>query len=240
MTDRRGSRFALEVLFLVALAVAVTVAELRDVVIAGVMLLGWALVAGVEWAAWRNEPHYSSGLPPRWYVPRVDLPPAQPLEQVTSGYPESHRDEAPTWIAPAELREEVLGEWPVVAPLERPEEPAPASEPRPEPEPDLEPEPLPPAAAEPEPDPWAVVELPPAPDAPETQPVVEAEPEPRREPDLDVVLARSVQGVAQYSFDPLAEAPKGRFGRRGSAAPSIGVPARPEGVRPLPGPAGEE
>jgi hypothetical protein len=81
-------------------------------VIVGVMALGWVLVAAIEWAAWRAEPHYGSGLPPRYYVPRVSLPPAQPLEQVRVGYPEAQREEAPTWIASAALRAEVLGEWP--------------------------------------------------------------------------------------------------------------------------------
>ena len=117
MPDRRGSRFVLEALFLVGLAVAVTLAKLDALEIAGVMLLGWLVVAILEWAAWRGEPHYGSGLPPRYYVPNVNLPPAQPLEQVRVGYPEAHRDEAPTWIASAALREEVLGEWPHATPL---------------------------------------------------------------------------------------------------------------------------
>ena len=116
MPDHRGSRFALEVLFLVALAVGLTLAELRPLVIGGVMLLGWLIVAALEWAAWRDEPHYGSGLPPRYYVPPVNLPPAQPLEQVPAGYPEAQRDEAPTWIASAALRAEMLGEWPSRAP----------------------------------------------------------------------------------------------------------------------------
>ncbi len=125
MPDRRGSRFVLEALFLVGLAVAVTLAKLDALEIAGVMLLGWLVVAILEWAAWRGEPHYGSGLPPRYYVPNVKLPPAQPLEQVRVGYPEAHRDEAPTWIASAALREEVLGEWPHATPLpvELPAEP---------------------------------------------------------------------------------------------------------------------
>ena len=125
MPDRRGSRFVLEALFLVGLAVAVTLAKLDALEIAGVMLLGWLVVAMLEWAAWRGEPHYGSGLPPRYYVPNVKLPPAQPLEQVRVGYPEAHRDEAPTWIASAALREEVLGEWPHATPLpvELPAEP---------------------------------------------------------------------------------------------------------------------
>src|SRR3954452_14989139 len=118
MSDRRGSRFVLEVLFLLALAVALTLTNLSPLEIAAVMLVGWVIVALFEWAAWRNEPHYGSGLPPRYYVPGVNLPPAQPLEQVPSfdtGYPEA-RDEAPTWIASAELRADLLGDWPVAAP----------------------------------------------------------------------------------------------------------------------------
>ena len=99
MVDRRGSRFAFEVLFLVALAVGLTLAEVRALVIVGVMALGWVIVAALEWAAWRSQPHFGSGLPPRYYVPRVNLPPAQALERVNVGYPEAQRDEAPTWIA---------------------------------------------------------------------------------------------------------------------------------------------
>ena len=125
MPDRRGSRFVLEVLFLVGLAVALTLAKLDALEIGGVMLLGWLIVAILEWAAWRGEPHYGSGLPPRYYVPNVNLPPAQPLEQVRVGYPEAHRDEAPTWIASAALRAEVLGDWPHAAPAAGTERPRP-------------------------------------------------------------------------------------------------------------------
>lgn len=246
MSDRRGSRFVVEVLFLLALAVALTLTNLRPIEIAGVMLVGWIVVALFEWAAWREEPHYGSGLPPRYYVPQVSLPPAQPLEQVATGYPEA-RDEAPTWIASAALRDEMLGEWPVAA---APPEP-PVSAP-----PILEP----PVS---QPDPWTVQELPAAPlDELEREPEPEPEPEPDEEPgtaedalepepepvsdtvpvsdtlpSLDVVLVRSVQGVARYSLDPLAEpAPRKRFGR-GTAAetPAVEVPSRPEGLRPLPG-----
>src|SRR5437763_3240936 len=132
MPDRRGSRFALEVLFLIALAVGLTLANLRPVEIAGIMLAGWVIVAALEWAAWHEQPHYGSGLPPRYYVPQVNLPPAQPLEQVSAGYPEA-RDEAPTWIASAALRSEMLGEWPVAAPaVSRPEQ---------APEPEVDPDP---------------------------------------------------------------------------------------------------
>ena len=243
MSDRRGSRFVLEVLFLLALAVALTLSRLAPLEIAGVMLLGWVIVALFEWAAWRNEPHYGSGLPPRYYVPRVDLPPAQPLEQVPtfdSGYPEA-RDEAPTWIASAALRSEVLGDWPMAAPIVEPEAEAPA-----DPEHEVEPEPVP--EPEPEPDlpdvPLPVVPLPPVSvqytlpeDAGPADPVTEEDAVPEPEPALDVELVRSAQGVARYSLDPLADPPpKRRFGRGGGQAPAaVEVPARPEGVRALPG-----
>src|SRR3954453_22150647 len=113
MPDSRASRFAFEVLFLIALAVAVVLADLRPLLIAAVMLVGWVIVALLEWAAWRDEPHYASGVPPRYYVPQVSLPPRQPLEQVAHYPTAEQRDEAPTWIASAALRAEVLGAWPV-------------------------------------------------------------------------------------------------------------------------------
>ena len=231
MADRRGQRFLLEVLFLIALAAALAFARLGALEIAGLMLVGWVIVAVLEWAAWRGEPHYGSGLPPRYYVPSVSLPPAQPLEQVVStGYPEASRDEAPTWIAPAALRAELLGEWPVSMHV--------TADPEDEAEPDVEP--------------GTIVSLPapildedtqpePAP-LPEPEPELEPEPEPAAvqpepEPTIDVVLARSAQGVARYTLDPLADpAPRRRFGRGGGeAVPAVEVPARPTGARPLPG-----
>jgi hypothetical protein len=250
--DRRGSRFVLEALFLVALAVGLTLAKLTPFEIAGVMLLGWVLVATLEWAAWRGEPHYGSGLPPRYYVPRLNLPPAQPLEHVATGYPEATRDEAPTWIASAALREEMLGEWPVAIPVTEPtREPgeeivdpwlvaalpvAPLGElaadelaPQPpEPEPDPEPEPEPDPEPEPEPEPAPAAEL------------ALAGPENGAAP-VGVAQVGVTQGggdgMAQYHLDPFAE-PQGRrrFGRGGGEVPAtIEVPARPGGVRPLPG-----
>src|SRR3954471_3908274 len=140
MPDSRGSRFALEVLFLIALAVALGLADLRPAEIGGIMLAGWVIVAALEWAAWRERPHYGSGLPPRYYVPQVSLPPAQPLEQVSNGYPNA-RDEAPTWIASAALREEMLGEWPLAL--------QPARQDEPEREPEIAAVPRPSAAARP-------------------------------------------------------------------------------------------
>src|SRR6478672_62912 len=138
MPDHRGSRFALEVLFLVALAVGLTLAELDPLEIGGIMLLGWLIVAALEWAAWRDEPHYGSGLPPRYYVPTVNLPPARPLDQVPAGYPEAQRDEAPSIEPPVALPPPLVEVEPLPEPLP---EPQPLPEPEPEPEPG--PEPLP-------------------------------------------------------------------------------------------------
>jgi hypothetical protein len=217
--DRRGSRFAAEALFLAALAVALAFARLDALEIAGAMLLGWIVVAALEWAAWRGEAHFGSGLPPRYYVPAVRLPPPQPLEQVEQGYPDASREEAPTWIASAALRAEVLGEWPVAAPVEVETEPG-EDEEREEEE-GVE-------APLPEPllddDPWTVTELPVAPLDDEVREA--REPEPQR--------------LARHTLDPLAEtAPRRRFGRRADeAAETVEVAARPRGPRPLPGAAG--
>ena len=95
MPERRGSRFVVEALFLAALTVALALAHLDAIEIVGAMVAGWIVVAGIEWAAWRGEPHFGSGLPPRYYLPRVELPPTQPLEQVVHGYPDAGHDEAP-------------------------------------------------------------------------------------------------------------------------------------------------
>jgi hypothetical protein len=217
MSDRRGSRFVLEVLFLVGLAVAVTLAKLDALEIAGVMLLGWLIVAILEWAAWRGEPHFGSGLPPRYYVPDVNLPPAQPLEQVRVGYPEARRDEAPTWIASAALREEVLGGWPHPEPLPV-ELPAEAGA----------------KQSVPDADPWTAVGLPAVPD---DEPEAKVAPARRTAPAAGGVANRPGERLARYNFDPLGEPPaRRRFGRGGTDSPqAVEAPARPAGARALPG-----
>jgi hypothetical protein len=50
-----GLRFAAEVAFLGLLALAVGLAELGTPWIIAVMVVGWLLVAVVEWLAWRTE-----------------------------------------------------------------------------------------------------------------------------------------------------------------------------------------
>lgn len=110
MSERRASRLVLEIAFLAALSAALTFADLETYEIVGVMLLGWVLVAVFEWGALRGRAHYGSGLPPRWYVPHVTLPPPRPLEQFSSGYPAAEAaTDAPTWIASPSM----LADWPV-------------------------------------------------------------------------------------------------------------------------------
>jgi hypothetical protein len=120
MTDGRGWRFALEVAFLVALAVVLGVADVASSIIVAIMLAGWVLVALLEWAAWREEPHWGSGSPPRYYVPPTELPPRRPIDPehgYERGYPAQQREpEAPTWIATPEMRRAVLVDWPVAPP----------------------------------------------------------------------------------------------------------------------------
>jgi hypothetical protein len=107
-------RFTVEALFLALLAAALTIADLEPSVIVGLMLVGWVVVALYEWAATRERPYYGRGLPPRYYVPQVSLPPPRPLEQLPSAYNAGDLDDdTPTWIASPALREEMLGGWPV-------------------------------------------------------------------------------------------------------------------------------
>jgi hypothetical protein len=203
--DNRGGRFGLEVLFLAALAAVLAIATVRPLIIIGVMAAGWVLVALVEWAVWRGQPHYGSGLPPRYYVPRLNLPPAQVLEQVRAGYPEAQRDEAPTWIASAALRAEVLGEWPSA-----PEAP-------------------------PEPEQLPVIEAQPVDPEPEPEPEPAPQPEPVRLPPVRLEVASGTPRARYSFDPLSEPAPKRRFGRRHEPeAPELEVPARPS-LRALPG-----
>lgn len=230
MSERRGVRLLIEVVFLIALAAGLALTHLSPAAIVGVMLVGWAIVAMLEWSWAHGEPHFGSGFPPRYVVPKAELPPPRPLEQLPTGYPDGTRDEAPTWIATPALRAEVLGAWPsaTAGVVARP--------PDPEPEPDLAE--LGPADL-PDPDSWTVVELPPP--VVELPPVVEVlEPTPPAAPaaDPEPPVPRSPTEVrlARYSFDPLAEPARRRFGRtRPGGGPGIDVPARPYPVRVLPG-----
>lgn len=210
MPERRGSRFVVEALFLAALAVALTLAQLDALEIAGAMALGWLVMAMLEWGAWRREPHYGSGFPPRYYIPRVDLPPGKPLEQVGEGYPESGRDDAPTWIASAAVYDEVLGEWPRFSNAGVEEE---------------EQEAVFVSRPERDADPWTVAALPAAPVEPEAASARDDAPRP----------SPAGRRFARHTLDPLGDgAPRRRFARGGTSAETIEVEARPRSRR-LPG-----
>lgn len=227
MPDRRGARFVAEGVFLVALATALAFARIDALEIVGVMLLGWLVVAGVEWSAWRGRPHYGSGMPPRYFVPRLDLPPSQPLEQVGIGYPGGSREEAPTWIASAALRAEALGAWPLAAPAEVDDvedvgevvEVVELVEVGDAPDGGGT---FGPSGAD---DPWTVAELPAAP--------LDEPPAPTQ---------RAASGTARHRLDPLGDplVRRRRLGRARDVESTgvIEVAARPTGVRPLPGSAG--
>jgi hypothetical protein len=206
--DRRGSRFLFEVLFLAGLAAALAFAHLRSTEIAGAMLLGWLLVAVLEWGAWRGRPHYGSGLPPRYYVPRLDLPPAGPAEGAWTGFPAPKREEQPTWAVSPTVRTEVLDDWPLATR----------------------------GVADPQElgdvDPWLVTSLPVAPLKPGAPPEVD---EPSRATWGVVIAARAGEGPrALHTLDLLAEPPRRKRGRGRDESPRVEVSVRPPGTRPLP------
>jgi hypothetical protein len=206
MPERRGFRFALEVLFLAALSAALSFADLRPLVIAGLMLLGWLIVGLLEWVTWRGEPHYGRGLPPRYYVPQTSLPEPRPVEQPWRGYPapEEH-DDARTWIAPRGVLADEVGAWPVAR---TPFEPTPVEEPAPEFDP---------------------VQL----LIPRVEVPVEAADDPI---ELTTVLQVTVPSarLERHRIDPLREPERSRLGRRRRNADDADVanmPARPDGLR---------
>jgi hypothetical protein len=211
MPERRGFRFALEVLFLAGLAAALSFADLRPAAIAALMLLGWLLVALLELVTWRGEAHYGRGLPPRYYVPRASLPQPMPLEQPWQTYPAPEQHDAPTWIASPAFQAELLGAWPV-ARLS------------------VEVEPDAPEELAPEFDPVQLL-------APRSEPQAkEEEPAEAIEPAGAIQVATAVR-FERHRIDPLHELERKRrpWSRNGGDDADIAtVPARLAGLRVLP------
>ena len=115
MTRRRIWRFFFEVVFLGGAATVATVAELRPLGVIVLMALAWIVVALFEWTSWLGEPHFGRGLPPRFYVPQISLPPPRPVEQPRSSYPAAPaRDDTPTWVVSADEWATALDSWPVL------------------------------------------------------------------------------------------------------------------------------
>jgi hypothetical protein len=73
-------RFAFEIVFLVLLAIACGLADLRPLVIGLVMGGAWLLMTGIEWLAWRSET-------------TVDAPPVWPPEDTGAGLDSWDMDE---------------------------------------------------------------------------------------------------------------------------------------------------
>ena len=218
MAARRAPRFVVEVSFLAALAAALTFVDMRPLAIAGLMLLGWALVAIFEWGAMRTRAHYGSGLPPRWHVPQVSLPPPRPLEQVGSGYPAPETvGDAPTWIASPAM----LADWPVAESESPVDEQTHVHD-------VLEVE-LALAVAEKSREEAGI---------PDVEPDLAGKPPIPKQVELDPSRPTPARvRTARHRIDPLDEpAPKARrFARRQDADVAYAeVPARPEGIRSLP------
>jgi len=135
---RSGARFALEAVFLVALALGAGLADLRPLIIVIVMAGAWALVALAELSAERMD-----------RAPRSYLQPAPADEEDEPQEVFGPRPEERTVVAPPEQAVEAPEE-PRVAPEGPPEEEA---VPEPEPEPEVEPTPEP-VVADPEPAGW--------------------------------------------------------------------------------------
>jgi len=90
MTDGYAGRFALEVAFLILLAVGLGVADERPLTIVGVMAAGWVVVSLIELLAWRASRPAPPRVPeldpveelPGWDVAEIIAPqaPEQPVE----------------------------------------------------------------------------------------------------------------------------------------------------------------
>ncbi len=252
----------LEVAFLAALAALAAVARLRPDAVVGVMVFGWVVVALAEWSSWLDRPHFGRGLPPRFYVPQVSLPPPRPREQravrLSSGDPRV--GDEPTFVASVTEWAAELGEWPVMgtSPVEEEtqiaapddrldygfefdDEPAEL-----EPEPGFPPEQLPPEPEFPpdiappalpvtirELEPEPLVEEAPAVAVPEpVQELPEPAPEPAK-PRLAPVARTASMTV--HHVDPLTSSARRRLFRRSVEEAVVAVPDGPPPDRMLPG-----
>ena len=81
-----GPRFAVEVVFLALLALAAGLAELETPWIVAVMVVGWILVALVEWLAWRSET--ATDEPPAAAEPGPEEQTSWDIEEILAPVPE--------------------------------------------------------------------------------------------------------------------------------------------------------
>lgn len=81
-------RFAVEVAFLVLLALAVGLAELATSWIVAVMVVGWVLVALIEWLAWRSEQEPEDDASATTAEPRPEEATSWDLDEILAPLPE--------------------------------------------------------------------------------------------------------------------------------------------------------
>jgi hypothetical protein len=242
MPGRPGPRFALEALFLIALAVGAGLADLESKWIAAVMAGGWLIVALLEltadriWAAappWRR-PYYAPAPPAR--AEPVSEPPASPApEERPQPAAEPERipvpaPDAATVIAPGV---EAVPATPAgaAAPAARLE---PAAQLEPAVPPPAEPEPEP-VAGEPEPEPErepTVAQREPGPEPEPEQPAQDFEREPEPEPQPEP----GAEEPPRPKLEPVeARQRRSWFRRRERREPEvIHEPELPKHVRLLP------
>jgi hypothetical protein len=256
MPRHSARRFLLEVLFLAGVAAALTYADLRPAAIIALMALAWAVVALLEWTAWLDEPHYGRGLPPRYYVPHVALPPPVGVDQRAPAYPVL--DDEPTFVASTREWGIDVAEWPELAAAPGAEDtvvhPPPLDDdegvtivplppPIPEVEETIEADVLVPEEEDTDEDADRVVEV------IEVTAVAAAVIEPRGEPArprepvvrVELELPARVSGTALHRVDPLVVSRRRRFFSRGGVeGPTIEVRDGPPPDRKLPSRALEE
>ena len=94
-------RFAFEIVFLVLLAVACGLADLRPLVIGLVMGGAWVLMTGIEWLAWRSETTVDA--PPVWSdAPRDGDEPLDSwdIDEILAPLPEEGEEGSSTSVLP--------------------------------------------------------------------------------------------------------------------------------------------
>jgi fatty acid desaturase len=84
-------RFAVEVAFLVLLALAVGLAELATPWIVAVMVVGWLLVTFIELLAWRSEQEPADGAAAATPETRPEEATSWDLEEILAPLPEDER-----------------------------------------------------------------------------------------------------------------------------------------------------
>ena len=84
-------RFAVEVAFLVLLALAAGLAELATPWIVAVMVVGWVLVAVIEWLAWQSEQEPDEAASPVASEPRPEETTSWDLDEILAPLPEDDK-----------------------------------------------------------------------------------------------------------------------------------------------------